>query len=213
MGPRCTILSDESSHTSGIEPECTVCLQPWSSHPKGKQINKKCKFCQQQALGNIASDEMDPLEDNDIQAWLMCIMQENHAIKAQLTELVHQLLLQQPPAAQASQQGTPTRNPHPELLTAEEHFPSAQATSLSHSPPSWLQPSKATPGEPSSDQLAVHLHSTIHTTALECHASLPQLPPHRKDLLPSLAYTHSLFGLPHSAWGHHKQYQVPVSSS
>ena len=137
MGPRCDILSDKSSHACCLEPECTMCSQPWCSHPKGKQINKECEFHQQQVPGDIASDDMDPSEDNDVQAELMCITQKNHAIKAQLnqlTELVHQLLLQQPSAAQASQEGTPTRNPHPELLTAKEQFPSAQALSLSLPP-------------------------------------------------------------------------------
>ena len=81
-GPRCTILLDEGSHASALEPKCTMCTQPWSSHPKGKQITKECKFQWQQVPGDIATDEIDPTEDSDIQTQLMCIMQKNHTIKA-----------------------------------------------------------------------------------------------------------------------------------
>ena len=97
MGPRCSILSDEALHASGLEPECTICLQPWDSHPRGKHITKECKFCHQQAPGDTAPDDLDPAEDSNIQSRLAHITQENHAIKAQLsqlTELVQQLLPQ-----------------------------------------------------------------------------------------------------------------------
>ena len=87
MGPRCTISSDEASHASSLEPECTMCLQPWASHPKGKHITKECKFCCQQAPGDTAPDDLDPAEDSDVQSRLACITQENHAIKAQLSQL------------------------------------------------------------------------------------------------------------------------------
>ena len=59
----------------------------------------------------------------------MHIMQENHAIKAQLnqlTDLVCQLIQQLVPATQATQQATYARNPHSELLPAKEQFPSTQ---------------------------------------------------------------------------------------
>ena len=53
MGPQCTILSDKGSHTSSFEPECTMYAQAWSGHPKGKQINKECKFQWQQVPGTL----------------------------------------------------------------------------------------------------------------------------------------------------------------
>ena len=55
-GPKCAILLDKGSHMSGVEPKCTM---SWSSHHKGKQINKQCKFQWQQALGDIATEEID----------------------------------------------------------------------------------------------------------------------------------------------------------
>ena len=121
-------------------------------------------------------DEMDPSEDNDIQVQLMLIMQENHAIKSQLnqlTDLIWQLLQQQPLASQATQQSTHSRNPHPELFPAKEQFLSVQASSLSLLPPSWPEPREATLGEPSSSQQTVHPSPAVQTTALEHHASLP----------------------------------------
>ena len=150
MGPRCAILSNETSHTSGLEPECTVCLQPWSSDPKGKHINKECKFCQQQAPGDTAPDELDTVEDSNIQARLMCITQENHAIKAQLsqlTELVWQLLPQHPHAAQTTQQLVDASNPSLGLPPAEDQSLDTLGTTLSLPPPSWSQPKEAAPGE------------------------------------------------------------------
>ena len=194
--PRCSILLEESSHASGLEPKCTMCAQPCSSHPKGKQINKECKFCWQQVPVDIASDEMDPLEANDIHMWLMHITQKNHAIKSQLsqlTDLVWQLFQQQPPASQATQQATHTRNSHPELLPAKEQFPSAQASSLSLLPPSWPEPREAAPGEPSSSQQTVHPSPAVQTTAHECCASLPAVatPPERPSPIPSFQTQHN----------------------
>ena len=96
-GARCSILFDEAVHASGLEPECTVCLQPWGSHTWGKHIPKDCKFHQQQAPRDTATDDLEPAEDGDVHSSLTCIMQENQVIKAQLsqlTELVWQLLPQ-----------------------------------------------------------------------------------------------------------------------
>ena len=70
-------------------------------------------------------------------------------------------------------QVTHEENPHSELLTAEEQFPSAQVPSLSLLSTFWPKPRVATPGEPLSDQLAVHPSSVMQTTAPESHASLP----------------------------------------
>ena len=139
MGPRCAILSDEASHASGLEPECTMCLQPWSSHPKGKHINKDCMFCQQQAPGDTATDELDSAEDSDIQSRLMCITQENHAIKAQLsqlTELVWQLLPQQHQAAQIIPQSADSSNLSPVLPSTEIQSSGTSGAALSLPPPS-----------------------------------------------------------------------------
>ena len=100
-GAKCSILFDEATHVSGHEPECTVCLQPWGNHPQGKHISKDCKFCQQQAPGDSATDDLEPAEDGDVHTRLTCIMQENQTIKAQLSQLMElvQQLLPQPSQA------------------------------------------------------------------------------------------------------------------
>ena len=103
-GPWCLILFVETTHTSGREPECVVCLQPWNTHPRGKQISKDCKFCHQQAQGNPVDDELEQQDNGDVHARLSGITIENQVIKAQLSqlmELVHQLL---PQPGQASAQ-------------------------------------------------------------------------------------------------------------
>ena len=66
MGPQCSILFDEAVHTSGKEPECTVCPLLWSSHPREKHIPKDCKFCHQQAQGDPGEDEPEQQEDGDV---------------------------------------------------------------------------------------------------------------------------------------------------
>ena len=204
MGPRCAILSDESLHTSSLEPECTVCAQPWSSHPKGKHISKECKFRCQQALEDIAPDKLDSAEDSHIQARLMCITQENHAIKAQLNqlmELVCQLLPQQSPAAWATQQAADISNPSSGLSLMKGQFSGTPEATLSLSPPSWPQPKEATLGEPSSDHQAAHPGSARQAEAPAHHASLPVVsasvaPPQERLLpLPSL-HTESLWAAP-----------------
>ena len=96
-GARCSILFDKALHGSGLELECTVCLQPWGSHSWGKNIPKDCKFHWQQASGDTATDDLDPAEDGDVHSRLVPITQENQVIKvqlSQLTELVQQLLPQ-----------------------------------------------------------------------------------------------------------------------
>ena len=84
---KCSILSDEALHASGLKLECTVCLQPWGSHYQGKHIPKDCMFCQQQASGDTATDDLNPTEDKDVHSRLACITQENQVIKAQLSQL------------------------------------------------------------------------------------------------------------------------------
>ena len=96
-GPRCSILFDEAVHSSGMEPECTACQLPWSSHPRGKHIPKDCKFRCHQVQGEPGEDEQEHREEGDVHARLSRITLENQAIKAQLsqlTELVRQLLPQ-----------------------------------------------------------------------------------------------------------------------
>ena len=111
--PHCSILFDEAIHASGKEPECTVCLLPWSGHPKGKHIPKDCKFHCQQAQGDPGEDEPEQQEDGDIHARLSCMALENQAIKAQLsqlTELACQLLPQpgQAPTQSGEEQAAST---------------------------------------------------------------------------------------------------------
>ena len=130
MGARCSILFNKALHASGLELECTVCLQPWASHPWGKHIAKDCKSCWQQASGDTATDNLDPAEDSDIQSRLACITQENHAIKvqlSQLTELVWQLL---PQAVQAAPQLAEVSNLPPVPSPVEGQAPGTSRASL-----------------------------------------------------------------------------------
>ena len=103
-GGKCSILFSEATHASGLEPECTVCLQPWGSHPWGKHIPKDCKFCQQQALRDTATDDLEPVEDGDVHSRLACIMQKNQVIKAQLSQLTEQVWQLLPKPGQATPQ-------------------------------------------------------------------------------------------------------------
>ena len=194
MGLRCAILSDEASHASGLEPECTVCLEPWSSHPKGKHINKECKFCWQQAPGDTAPDELDSAEDSDIQSRLMHITQENHAIKAQLsqlTELVQQLLPHQHQATQTISQPGSASNPSLVLPSAGDQSTVTSGAALSLPPPSWSQLREAALGESLGNDQAVQLSclgqpmATASCTPLPT-VSAPVAPPDRPAPLPSL---------------------------
>ena len=136
-GPRCSILFDETTHVSGRELECTVCLQPWSSHPQGKHISKDCKFCQQQAPGDPVADNLEQAEDGDVHTQLTRITQENQVIKAQLsqlTELVWQLLPQptQAPPQLAGDKESSAPAP-PEVTQAA----GTSGTAVSLPSPSW----------------------------------------------------------------------------
>ena len=100
MGARCSILFNEALHASRLNLECTVCQQPWASHSQAKHIPKDHKFCWKQSSGDTTTDDLDPAEDLDVHSRLACITQENHTIKAQLsqlTDLVWQLLPQPVP--------------------------------------------------------------------------------------------------------------------
>ena len=210
MGPRCAILSDEGSQASGLEPECTVCAQPWPSHPKGKQINKDCKFRQQQAPRDIAPDDIEPPENIDIQARFSRLTQENLAIKAQLNQLadlVQQLLSQQLPTAQTAQPSSRTNNSDSELLTSEEQFPSSHTPSLSLPHPSWPQLRETVPGESSSNQLASYPGPALQSSAPEARVSLLTASASGPALQegPSLHHSlpHNPSILPHAAQGQH----------
>ena len=136
----------------------------------------------------------------------MHITQENHAIKAQLSELmelVHQLLPQQPPAAQATQQAADPSKPSSGLPLAKGQFPGTTEATLNLPPPSWSQPQEAALGEPLQ-------HQDIMLPCLQC---LPQWHHHRIGPFPSPACTLSLSALPCSVWAPHMQSQVPVISS
>ena len=122
-------------HTSGWEPECIVCLQPWSSHSWGKHIPKDCKFRQQQAPGDSVADEPEQSDDGDVHTRLTRIMQENQAIKvqlSQLTELVCQLL---PQPGQASLQPSGDQGTSASLEAVQTASTSGTAASLP--PLSW----------------------------------------------------------------------------
>ena len=119
-GARYSILFDKALHTSGLEPECTVCLQPWGSHSQGKHIPKDCKFCLQQSSRDTGTDNLDPAEEEDIHSRLTQTTQENQVIKAQLsqlTELVQQLL---PQPGQAAPKSADAGNMPPVPSPAEE---------------------------------------------------------------------------------------------
>ena len=160
MGARCSILFDEASHTSRLELQCTVCQQPWASHPQGKHIAKDCKFCQQQASGDTATDDLDPAEDSDVQSRLACITQENHAIKVQLsklTKLVWQLL---PQAAQAAPQPAEVSNLPPVPSPVEGQASGTSGASLGLPPLSWSHPRDSALGVSPSSHWAEQLSPT-----------------------------------------------------
>ena len=143
----------------------------------------------------------------------MHIMQENHAIKAQLISLLswsvscfhsNPLLLKPHNLTLSCSQ---PRSSSPVL----KHPPLAFPLLLGPSPGRLLQENhQVTNWQHTPTLLSTPQHQNI---VPPCPRQLPQLPHCRKGLPPSLAYTHSLSGLPHSALGYHKQYQVPVISS
>ena len=136
-GPRCLILFNEAVHSSGMEPECTVCQLPWSSHPRGKHIPKDCKFCHCQVQGELGEDKQEHQEEGDVHARLSCITLENQAIKAQLlqlTELVHQLL---PQPSHASMQSGEAQAASAVQQTAQPVTMSCQTAGLPS--PTWVQ--------------------------------------------------------------------------
>ena len=200
-------------HTSGLEPECTACLQPWSSHPKGKHITKECKFCWQQAPGDTASDELDSAEDSDIQSRLTRITQENHTIKAQLsqlTDLVWQLL---PQSAQVIPQPADTGNPSLAVVSAKEQAPGSSGATLSLPHTSWSQFKEAVPGESSGDNWRVQLSPLEQPPATamgtpQPAASAPVTLPVRPAPPPGM-HTQPLWASPLSA---SSPYPVPGSS-
>ena len=128
--PRCLILFDEAVHSSGMEPECTACQLPWSSHPRGKHIPKDCKFCHRQVQGEPGGDEQEHQEGGDVHARLSRITLENQAIKVQLLqlmELVHQLL---PQPSHASVQSGETQAASTVQQTAQPITMSCQTAGL-----------------------------------------------------------------------------------
>ena len=139
-GLQCLILFDKTMHASGRELECIVCLQPWSTHPRGKQILKDCKFCHQQAQGNLVDNELEQQDDGDVHAKLSHITIENQAIKAQLSqlmELVHQLL-PQPGQASAQPREDQAASTPVAPVPAQPTTTASQTESLP--PPTWAHP-------------------------------------------------------------------------
>ena len=167
-GVWCSILFDKTMHASGKEPECTVCLQPWSGHPRGKHIPKDCKFCHQQVQGNLVEDELEQQDDGDVHTRLSCITLENQAIKAQLsqlTELVHQLLPQSSQSAAQSREDQAASTP-----AALEPSQLVTTTILTEGlpPPTWVQPEEPE-GAPGPLQLLPFTHVGQHP--VQCHGS------------------------------------------
>ena len=154
--PRCSILFNEAIHTSGKEPECTVCLLPWSGHSKGKHIPKDCKFCHQQVQGNPGEDEPEQQEDGDVHARLSCMALENQAIKAQLSQLMELVCQLLPQPGQA-----PTQ-PGEEQAASTPPGPSQPASTSSQMvglpSPTWAQ-SDVPEGAPGPLQLLPFTHA------------------------------------------------------
>ena len=176
MGARCSILFNEASHASRLELECTVCLQPWASHSWGKHIPKDCKFHWQQSSGDTATEDLDPAEDGDVHSRLACITQENHAIKAQLsqlTELVCQLL---PQPAQAAPQSADSGNMPPASSPGEDQAVGTPGASLGPLPPLWLHPRDAASGVSPRGHQAMSLSPTGQPSASPHGNPLPAVP-------------------------------------
>ena len=217
MGPRCSILSNKALHASGLEPECTVCLLPWASHPRGKHITTECKFHCQQAPGDTAPDDLDLAEDSNIQSRLACITQENHAIKTQfcqLTKLVQQLL---PQAAQAVPQPADISNLSPDLPPAKRQSPGTSGAAVRLPSPSWSQLREATLGDSPGNHQAALLGPLGQPLATGSGTLLPAVtapvaPPDRPA--PTLdTHTLSFPGLSQSAPAPHIKGQVLATSS
>ena len=162
-GAKCSILFDEATHTSGLKPECTVCLQPWGSHQWGKHIPKDCKFHWQQALGT-ATDDLEPVEDGDVHSRLAHITQENQVIKAQLSqlmELVQQLLLQ---PGQATPQPVGAGSTQAQSPPAEDQAASTSGAEVSLPSPLWLHTRDPALGvSPGGHQLLLPSHMGQHS--------------------------------------------------
>ena len=73
----------------------------------------------------------------------------------------------------ASSDGSRHQETSPKIRLTHWRTTTSRHSLLSPPPTSWPQPREATPGEPSSDQPAVHLSSAVQTTAPEYQASLP----------------------------------------
>ena len=135
-GPRCSILFDETTHALGWEPECTVCLQQWSSHPQGKHIPKDCKFHWQQALGDPVADNLEQAEDGDVHTRLTHTREpgnEGSAVTAHRAGLVAAS-----PAKQAPPQPAGGKEPSAPAPLEATQAASTSSTAASLPSPSWL---------------------------------------------------------------------------
>ena len=208
---KCSILFDKATHISGLKPECTVCLQAWSSHTWGKHIPKNCKFCWQQALGDTATDDLEPAEDRDVHSRLAHIMQENQVIKAQLSqlmELVWQLLPQPGQATpQPAEAGSSPAPPPP----ADEQAVGTSGANVGLPPPLWLHTGEPAPGVSLGGHqppLPSHAsNSQCYSMAILCQQCQWHWH-HLPGRCPLQMLNHSNPGLPRSApacqsWGQH----------
>ena len=187
-------------HASGQEPKCTVCLQPWSSHPWGKHIPKDCKFWWQQAPGDSAADDLEQPDNGDIHTRLNCIMQQNQAIKAQLsqlTELVCQLL---PQPGQASPQPVGDQGASASQETMQRASISSTAVSLP--PPSWpgSEDWESTPG-------SLQLLSPSHTGQHPLQPQSSQLPTTPGTVAGQVS---AIEASPHQLWHFPASTRVPM---
>ena len=154
-----------------------MCLQLWSSHPWGKHIPKDCRFCWQQALGDTATDDLEPVEDGDVHSRLAHNMQENQVIKAQLSKLMELVWQQLPQPGQATLQlavaGSAQVLPPP----ADKQAAGTSGAELGLPPPLWLHT-----GDP-----APRVSLGGHQPLLPSHAGQPSALLHGNPLPAALA--------------------------
>ena len=139
---------------------CACSLGPVT--PRASISPRSASFCQQQSSGDTATYDLDPAEDGHIHYRLARITQENHAIKAQLsqlTELVWQLL---PQPAQAAPQSADAGNMPP----AEDQAVGTPRANLGLPPLSLLHSRDAASGvSPRGHQAMLLSFTPWHSTA------------------------------------------------
>ena len=167
MGPRCTILLDKSSHTSDLEPKYTMCAQPWCSHPKRNRSTRSASFASSKHWETLSQMKWTHWRTKTPRLGLCTSHRKTTPSRPSLISSLSwsiSCFCSNPFDVQVTQQGAYARNPHPELIPAEEQFSSALAPSLSLLPPSWPQAREASPGN----------HQATHQKCSPAHGSRPQ---------------------------------------